>query len=296
MRRLVLVLWLCLGGVSAAQAAFFSDSEAREKIVELQKQLTQLQSQNQALQTKLDEEQKQRQVLEGRMSAMENQAKNGSLDFLNQIERLNTDISQLKGQLEVATHETETTQQSQRDLYADLDARMRKLESMPAQVAAPSSSATSAEQPQQGAAAATEPPATTASAETVDNEAKDYEAAFGLFKAGKYAAATEAFDKFQQTYPDSKLAGNAMYWSGTSRFSQRDYKGAMSAQQKLLKAYPEHEKASDALYSIANSQIQLSDLDAARQTLKTLVTKHPQAKIAPKAKERLAQLESLKKK
>lgn len=291
MRRLILVVWLCLGGVHAAQAAFFSDDEAREKIVELQKQLTQVQSQNQALQAKLDEAQKQRLALEDRVSTTENQAKNQSLDWLNQIERLSTDISQLKGQLEVATHEIETTQQGQRDLYADLDARMRKLESAPVQSVAPA-----AAEPPQPPAATAEPPAVPTPAAAVDNEAKDYEAAFGLFKAGKYAAATEAFDKFQQTYPDSKLAGNAMYWAGTARFSQRDYKGAVSAQQKLLKVYPEHEKAPDALYSIANSQIQLSDLDAARQTLKTLVTKHPQAKIAPKAKERLTQLESLKKK
>lgn len=291
MRRLVLVLWLCLGSVSAAQAAFFSDSEAREKIVELQKQLTQVQSQNQALQAKLDEEQKQRQAVEGRVAAIENQLRNQSLDLLNQIERLNTDISLLKGQLEVAAHETAATQQRQRDLYTDLDARLRKLESAPAQATAPAPA--TAEQPQQAVSTAEQP---AAPAPAADNEVKDYEAAFGLFKAGKYAAATEAFDKFQQTYPDSKLAGNAQYWAGTAHFSQRDYKAAISAQQKLLKNYPEHEKAPDALYSIANSQIQLSDLDGARQTLKTLVTKYPQAKIAPKAKERLSQLESLKKK
>ncbi len=293
MRRLILVLWLSLGGVHAAQAAFFSDSEAREKIVELQKQLTQVQSQNQALQARLDEEQKQRQAVEARVTTVENQLRNQSLDLLNQIERLNTDISQLKGQLEVAAHETAATQQRQRDLYTDLDARLRKLESAPAQAAAPAPAA--AEQPQPAASAAEQPTAP-APAAAVDNEVKDYEAAFGLFKAGKYAAAGEAFDKFQQTYPDSKLAGNAQYWAGTAHFSQRDYKAAISAQQKLLKNYPEHEKAPDALYSIANSQIQLSDLDGARQTLKTLVTKYPQAKIAPKAKERLSQLESLKKK
>lgn len=291
MRRLFLVLCLCLGAANAAQAAFFSDDEAREKIVELQKQLVQMQGQIQALQAKLDEEQKQRQAVDGRVVTVENQLRSQSLiDLLNQVERLNTDISQLKGQMEVMAHDMEGTQQRQRDLYADLDNRLRKLES------APAAAATTTEAP--AAQPATTPPAQAAEqpADTADNEVKDYEAAFALFKANKYPQAVEAFDKFQQTYPDSKLAGNAQYWVGTARFSQRDYKGALAAQQKLLKTYPDHEKAPDAMYSIANCQIQLSDLDAARQTLKSLVSKFPQAKITPKAKERLSQLESLKKK
>jgi tol-pal system protein YbgF len=295
MRKLFLVLCLCLGAVNAAQAAFFSDDEAREKIVDLQKQLVQMQSQIQALQGKLDEEQKQRQAVDGRVATVENQLRSQSLiDLLNQVERLNTDISQLKGQMEVMAHDMEGTQQRQRDLYTDLDSRLRKLESAPAQAAAPAA----AEPAQQAAAptASTPAPEAAPAPTTADNEVKDYEAAFALFKGNKYAQAAEAFDKFQQTYPDSKLAGNAQYWAGTARFSQRDYKGALAAQQKLLKTYPDHEKAPDAMYSIANCQIQLSDLDAARQTLKTLVTKFPQAKITPKAKERLSQLESLKKK
>lgn len=292
MRGLILVLCLFLGGIHTAQAAFFSDDEAREKIVELQKQLVVIQSQNQALQAKLDEEQKQRQAVDGRVAAVETQLRSQSLiDLLNQIERLNTDISQIKGQIEVMAHEMEATQQRQRDLYADLDGRLRKLEAAPAPAPAETTQTPPAAATPPAEQAVSPPPAA-----SVDNEVKDYETAFALFKAGKYAPSAEAFDKFQQTYPESKLAGNAQYWAGTARFSLRDYKGAISAQQKLLKNYPDHEKVPDALYSIANCQIQLSDLDSARQTLKTLVGKYPSAKITPKAKERLSQLESLKKK
>lgn len=284
-------LWLLLSSVTAAQAAFFSDDEARANIVEIQKQLVQMQGQSKALQTRLDEEQKQQQAVEGRVATVEGQLRSQSLiDLLNQVEQLNADINQLKGQMEVMAHEMETAQQRQRDLYADVDARLRKLETAPPAESAKAPSAPIAvpEQP------AVTPPPTAPAEAAVDNEAKDYEAAFALFKAGKYASAAEAFDKFQQTYPESKLAGNAQYWSGTSHFSQHDYKGALAAQQKLLKTYPDHEKIPDAMYSIANCQIQLSEIDSARQTLKTLVGKYPQANIAPKAKERLKQLESLK--
>src|SRR3990167_6073153 len=126
MMRLVLVFCLLMGGLGAAHAAFFSDDEARRKIAELQQQLTQLQTQ---IQSKLDEELKQRQAVEGRVSTLESQLKSqGMIDLLNQIERINGEVSKLKGQIEVMSHDVEITQKRQRDLYTDLDGRLRKLE------------------------------------------------------------------------------------------------------------------------------------------------------------------------
>lgn len=285
-----------MGSVSAAHAAFFSDDEARKKIADLQQQVSQLQAQ---LQGKLDEELKQRQAVEGRVSTLENQVKSqGMIDMLNQIDRLNADLGKLKGQLEVMSHDVEVTQKRQRDLYTDLDGRLRKLESAPT-TAAPAATtpaaapASPAETPAQSAAPtpATPPPIVDSGAEL-----KDYEAAHGLFKAGKYSQSADAFDKFLATYPDSKYAPNAQYWLGYAYFSQKNYKAAITAQQKLLQHYPEHQKAPDAMYNIANSQIQLADIDGARQTLKSLLAKYPMSDTAPLAKKRLAAIESLRSK
>ncbi len=292
MRQLVLVVCLTLGGLQAAQAAFFSDDEARKKIAELQQQLSQLQSQ---LQTRLDDEAKQRQTLEGRVVPLENQLKSqGMIELLNQVERINGDVAKLKGQLEVMAHDVEVTQKRQRDLYTDLDNRLRKLEGAPAAATTPQPPAATAASaaPATPPTAVTTPPVTPA----VDSaaELKDYEAAHALFKSGKYGPSAEAFEKFLTAYPDSKFAPNAQYWIGYAHFSQKNYKGAIAAQQKLLQHYPDHQKAPDALYNIANSQIQLSDIDGARKTLKDLVAKFPLSEAAPLAKKRLAALESLK--
>lgn len=294
MTRWVLVLCWLLGSIGAAQAAFFSDDEAHKKIAELQKQLNQLQTQ---VQGKLDEELKQQQALEGRVSTLESQLKSqGMIDLLNQIERINGEVSKLKGQIEVMSHDVEITQKRQRDLYTDLDGRLRKLEGgAPAAAAPPAAAALVApavETPAQ------QPPATAAAppVAAVDNaaETKEYEAAHALFKSGKYAQSADAFEKFLTAYPDSKFAPNAQYWVGYARFSQKDYKAAITAQQKLLQRYPDHPKAPDAMYNIANSQIQLGDIDAARQTLKNLVAKYPMSDAAPLAKKRLTAIESLK--
>ncbi|MFM9913215.1 MAG: tol-pal system protein YbgF [Methylophilaceae bacterium] len=294
MKQFVLTLCLLVGGVSAAQAGLFDDDEARARIIEQQKAITTLQAQTQALQAKLDDEQKQRLAVDGRVATLE---KNQTLlDMLNQIEQLKAEITRLIGQMEVMARDIEVTQQRQRDLYSDVDARLRKLETPPAPVVKEpikESVKTETAPPMEVGPAIPAPSADT-EADNSAAENKDYEAAHALFKAGKYPQSAAAFEKFQETYPNSKFAGNAQYWLGYARFSQRDYKAAMAAQQKMVKSYPDHAKVPDAMYNIANSQIQLSDIDAARQTLKSIVAKYPLSDAAGLAKKRLNQLEAIK--
>jgi tol-pal system protein YbgF len=298
MRVLVLVLCL-LGGINAAQAAFFSDDEARKQIGALQQQLTQLQA-------KLDEELKQQQAVEGRVQTLEKSQ--GLVDLLGQIERINGEVNKLKGQIEVMSHDVEITQKRQRDLYTDLDGRLRKLEGGPATAAAVPAAPSQAPTPAAGnpaapAVAPAVPPSAAATpavapvaAPPADAaaELKAYEAAHNLFKSGKYKESAEAFEKFLETYPGSKYAPSAQYWIGYAHFARKDYKAAITSQQKLIKQYPEHQKAPDAMFNIANSQIQLADIDAAKQTLRTLIEKYPLSDAAPLAKKRLGALESVK--
>ena len=292
MKQFVLAFCLCLGSVSAAQAGLFDDDEARAKIIEQQKAIAALQAQTQTLQAKLDEEQKQRLAVESRLATLE---KNPIvLDMLNQIEQLKAEISRLNGQMEIIARDVEVAGQRQRDLYTDVDVRLRKLETPPEPVKTETAPPVTAPPMEVNPANPTPP-----NVVTTDNsatESKDYEAAHALFKAGKYPQSAAAFEKFQETYPNSKFAGNAQYWLGYARFSQRDYKAAMAAQQKMVKTYPDHAKVPDAMYNIANSQIQLSDIDDARQTLKSIVAKYPLSDAAGLAKKRLSQLEAIKSK
>lgn len=305
MLRLFLCLTLFLGGLNTAQAAFFSDDEARQKIGEQQKQITQLTTQLQGLQVKLDEEQKLRAAAETRINGLEGQLRGQvMLDLLNQIERLNTEISQMKGQMEVMAHELEATQKRQRDLYTDLDSRLRKLEETPAAAAPPATPATPpaeaapqtpASQPtsaEQAPAPAT-PPAPSVEQADGAAETKAYETAYATYKAGKHGDAVNGFKQFVENYPNSKLVPNAYYWMGAAQFSLKDYKSAIATQQKLVKQFPSHDKAADGMYSIANSQIQLSDVDGAKQTLKSLIAKYPSSRIVDTAKKRLTALESM---
>ena len=269
MRLAVCLLLTCWS--LGAHAAFFADDDARKGLAELKQQVT-------ALQAKLEESNAARVALEKRLADTDAAMKKQAVDLLGQIDQLNAEISKLRGQLEVNSHEIGLAQQRQRDLYTDLDARMRKLES----------GAKPAEAPAAPAGAASTPVADPAA------ELKNYEAAHELFKSGKHKESSEAFNQFLEAYPNSKYAPNAYYWMGYAYFSQKNYKAAISSQQELIKRYPDHQKVPDALYNIANSQIQLADIDAAKQTLRGLIDKYPTSETTPLAKKRLTALESVK--
>ncbi len=292
--RLLLSL-LLLVTCSASHAALFADNDARDEIVKLRKYVKETQDPRiTELQTKLDASEKARQALEQRLSEQKSEA----VDLLSQIDRLNAEISKLRGQMEVNSHEIELAQQRQKDLYADLDGRLRKLEAGGSSAAKPAEAAASSLPPAATTAPAASAPVAVppAAAPVVDGaaELKAYEAALDLSKAGKHKDAIDAFEKFIEAYPSSKYAAPAQYWVGYSYFSLKNYKSAIASQQKLIKLYPDNHKVPDAMYNIANSQIQLSEIDNAKQTLREIVAKYPLSDVAPLAKKRLSVLESVK--
>ena len=250
-------------------AALFDDTEARKKILELEKTM---QSQNQATQATLAELKKNQQALEQRLNALEPIAKNGLVELQTQVEALKQDIARLKGDLELASHHLDLAQQRQKDLYTDTDTRLRKLETAPT--------------------APVEAVAPAAAKESI--EQKQLEAANALSKDAKHKEAFAAYDKFLKDFPNSALAPDALYGLGYSQFALKNYKSSIATQQKLLDAHPESSQAPNAMMNMANSQIQLGQVPAAKKTLGELVKKYPDSEVTPTAKKRLKMLESIK--
>jgi len=193
------------------------------------------------------------------------------LELASQIETLRGEIQRMRGQLEVIGHATDTAEARQKQLYLDIDTRLRKLEQVREQPAAAAPGAPQA-----------------AEAEPTPGEAKAYQAALDQFKLGNYSLAVAAMQGFLVTYPNSSLAANAQYWIGMAHSGQRDYKSAIAAQRKLLAAWPDSPKAPDAMLSIASAQETMGDRGSARKTLEELIKKYPASSSATSAKQRLA--------
>ena len=111
-----LAAWLPLH----ASAGLLDDDEARKAILDLRSKVENLsRDMNARIDTKSD--------------------KSAALELINQHEQTMQEIARLRGQLEVLSNEIATSQKRQKDFYADLDARITKLE--------PRRSASTARQP-----------------------------------------------------------------------------------------------------------------------------------------------------
>jgi tol-pal system protein YbgF len=256
-----------LSPLNPAHAALFDDKEARKKILELE---TKQQANHDATMAAIAD-------LKKRVAAVEAIVQGGGLaDMSNQIEALKQEIANLKGDLEVAQHHLETTQQRQKDLYTDTDTRLRKIEGG-APVAAAEAPANLPPQP---------------AAE--EKDVKAFAEADALSKSAKHKEAFAAFDTFLKEHPSSKLAPDALYGMGYSQFALKNYKSSIATQQKVLDNHPDSAKVPDAMFNMANSQIQLGQVTNAKKTLRDLIAKHPDATVTPSAQKRLKSLEAIK--
>jgi tol-pal system protein YbgF len=286
MKKLVLVsLWLSIYLFSlSAHAALFDDKEARKKILEVE---AATQATDSAQQATLNELKKSQAAIEKRLVAIEAVVQGqGLADMQNQIEQLRREVATLKGDLEVASHSLDTTQQRQKDLYADTDNRLRKIEGgvLPIPVGAPPAPASI----DPANAASTMPPV------TEEKDSKAFSDADNLSKSAKHKEAFAAFDSFLKLYPTSKLAADALYGMGYSQFALKSYKSSIATQQKVLDLHPDSAKVPDAMFNMANSQIQLGQVANAKRSLRELIAKFPDAAVTPAAQRRLKALEAIK--
>jgi len=261
--------------VPSAQAALFDDDVARKQAADASRRVDELRSQT--------------DILSGRIGKIEESLRNQpTLELLNQIELLKREIQSLRGQLEVVGNNVENTAKRQRDMYVDLDTRMRRMEQQGA-AAAPGAAPPVAADAAAPSAAAGIAPAAPAGPAGAD-ETRGYEAAQNQRRLGNYQGAITAFQSFLGQYPRSPLAHRAQYWIGDSYFNLRDYKNAIANQQRLLAAYPDSASAPDAMLNIASAQAELGDIAAARRTMDTLVARHPNSDAAEKARRRMTTL------
>ena len=246
----------------------FDDNEARRRVEALRSQLVENQ-----------------RIVDERLSKMESAVAGATdrgavLQLSNQIEALRGDIAKMRGQLEVVSNQVETADKRQKDLYLDIDTRIRKLEEAREQAASAAAAAAAQPAPPAPPAAPGESPQAA--------ETRAYQSALDQFKLGNYPMAVASMQVFLLNHPNSTLAPNAQYWIGMAHSGQRDYKNAIAAQRKLLASWPDSDKAPDALLSIASSQETMGDRRSAQKTLEEVIARYPSSSAAASAKQRIA--------
>jgi tol-pal system protein YbgF len=248
--------------------------------------------------------QAQRQSLGDRVTALEQKAaaqaqasSQSSVDQLNRINQLQTEVQSLRGLVEQLQNEIEQLKQRGRDQYVDLDSRLQRLEggSRPAGGStAPPASAPPASSPPVPAPAASDTPlgtAPSANPGSPADEAAAYGAAFEHLKAGDYVASAQGFHDFLQAYPSAALAPNAWYWLGESYYVTQNYELAGQAFDTLLTHFPDSGKAPDALLKLGYSRLEMGQRSEGERVLQMVIDRYPGSDVARLAEGRLRAVE-----
>lgn len=239
------------GPIGGAQAALFSDDEARQAILDLRK--------------RVDEQNTQQRQQQAELAEQVNQLRRSLLDLNTQLEQLRAEMARLRGQDEQLAREVSELQRKTRDVEQGVDERMRRIEPQKVTV--------------DGKEFLVEP-----------DEKRLFDAAMESVRKADFAGAAQGFSAFLRRYPASGYGPTAQFWLGNAHYGKRDYKDAIAAFRGLISSSPDSPRIPEALLSIANCQAELKDNKAARKTLDDLIKAYPASEAAQAAKERMLSL------
>jgi len=230
------------------------------------------------------------------------------LEMIQQVDGLADEISQLNGAIEEQGHAIEDVKKRQRELYLDIDRRLRDLESgasaqassqpinIPQIPSAPAVAPSSSSSSQQAASVEPAAPAASQSSTasitprpsvTQSEEKAAYQAAFDTLKEGRYKKAKTELTSFLGKFPNSSYAGNAQYWLGEAHYVTRNFDQGIVEFNKVLNNYPGSNKVPDAMLKLGYTFYELKQFEQSRAILQDLRKRFPDDAASRLASKRL---------
>ncbi len=209
-------------------------------------------------------------AIEQRLERIEQQLEvQGELQLIRTVDELQEEVRRLRGTAEEHEHGLDSLRSGQRDMYVDLDRRLREIE-----VGGVSEGA------RQGNAG-----------ERDGDEEQAYQQAFELLREGRYERAISAFDKFLDSYADGRYGPNARYWLGEAHYVSREFDRARTEFERVLSDYPDSNKVADARLKIGFIHYEQQNWKRARETLDQVRQAHAGTSAAELAAERLQRMD-----
>lgn len=184
------------------------------------------------------------------------------MDLQNQIEKLKVENAELRGKVEVLEKQGDDINTSQKTYYQDLDTRLGNFEPRTATI--------------EGVSGTVQP-----------DEKKAYDEALKTFQAGNLKKADGDFSIFSKKYSNSPYTPLALFWSGNSKYANKDYSGAITQLQSLIKRYPTHPRIPSAMLTLGNAQSENGNKTAAKKTFAEIISKYPDTEAAKDAQQLL---------
>jgi tol-pal system protein YbgF len=253
------------------RAQAFEDPDARRTILQLRTQLkdltTRIDNELEQIARRIDTkaEDKKLNALFTDLEKLRNQLRGEVAELRGQVEVISNQLDAAQQKVDKLNNDLTNAQRREKDLYADLNQRLSKLE------------------PRNQIIDGVE-------VEVTQTEQKQFDEAAALLKKKDFARASQAFMTFLQRFPGSGYAAQAYYLLGSSYFAESDCKNAIPALQTVVNRYPLTQRAPDAMLNLAICQDDLNDKSAARDTMEALIKKYPESSAAKTARSKLGAL------
>jgi tol-pal system protein YbgF len=117
-----------------------------------------------------------------------------------------------------------------------------------------------------------------------------YTNAFRDYGSGKYDLALQEFTDYLKYYPNTQFAPNAQFYIGDIYSKRKDYENAIQAFDAVLEHYSENSKTASAHLKKGEALLALGRRDAAAREFRDVITHYPDSDVAPRAKTDLRDL------
>jgi len=263
----------------------------KKEILEMQRDILQMQDQVRSLQRSQDEKMAALQVLLQQTLDAANKANTATAvleaslrdKLRDQEKNLVVPVAGLGSKVDQLSSDFSGVRES----VADLSSRLGKLQNQVSDMSQAIRTISSPPPPPPGATTTMSGPPTGVSAEQL------YNAAMRDRTSGNADLAIAQYKDYLQYFGNSDLAPNAQYYIGEIEYLRGDYTAALAAFDKLLEAYPDNSKTSDALLLKGRALVKSGYKAEARTEFDALIKKFPSHENAAKARMELRALTSV---
>jgi tol-pal system protein YbgF len=211
------------------------------------------------------------QEVQTKIDELNQAARRSGADLGVQLTKLADELTRVKGELEVATHDLDTLERSLGALDTKTEGRFAAIRGT-------------------GALEEYEAKQRLAALPKGDDRASLLSLAQKEEQGGDKGVARQLYEEYARRWPTDPKAAEARFRAGELLFGQRRWREALLAYGKVAEDFPRSELAPDAMLGAAESMLHLEMKDEAQAVLEQLVQNYPKHKAAARAKARLAEI------
>jgi len=117
-----------------------------------------------------------------------------------------------------------------------------------------------------------------------------YTSAYRDYLGGNYDLALQEFSDYIKYFNETQFAPNSQFYIGNIYYKRQDYPNALAAFDAVLEHYSDNPKTAGAHYWKGKTLLAMSKRDAAAKEFREILSKYPDSDVAPQAKIELRHL------